>query len=174
MKKFSLKLRLMIVFSVFFLIIGVLGVTVAWFETKENADEFFDSYQMALARNLASADWENVNSTIQKLTNKQLKHIKHADEDDEAEDEVLKAKILKIKTHIKELKAQLNDEEEKAEIMRKVEKAKKIFRTLDSAWKHMSAKEKQSVCQELIDRIEIYKDGVVDVHLKLRSYLIHR
>lgn len=97
-----------------------------------------------------------------------------ADEDDEAEDEVLKAKILKIKTHIKELKAQLNDEEEKAEIMRKVEKAKKIFRTLDSAWKHMSAKEKQSVCQELIDRIEIYKDGVVDVHLKLRSYLIHR
>ena len=84
MKKFSLKLRLMIVFSVFFLLIGVLGVTVAWFETKENADEFFDSYQMALARNLASADWENVNSTIQKLTNKQLKHIKHADEDDEA------------------------------------------------------------------------------------------
>lgn len=84
MKKFSLKLRLMLVFSIFFLLIGILGGTVAWFETKENTDEFFDSYQMALARNLASADWGNINSTIQKLTDKQLKNIKHADEDDEA------------------------------------------------------------------------------------------
>lgn len=84
MKKFSLKLRLMMVFSIFFLLIGILGGTVAWFETKENTDEFFDSYQMALARSLASADWDNINSTIQKLTDKQLKHIKHADEDDEA------------------------------------------------------------------------------------------
>ena len=65
-------------------------------------------------------------------------------------------------------------EEEKKKILRKVEKAKSIFRTLESTWPHMTDKEKQSVCQELIDRIVIHKDGVIDVHLKLRSYLINK
>ena len=90
------------------------------------------------------------------------------------DDDVLRGKIQKIKEQIKKLEAELYDEEEKAEINRKVEKAKDIFRTLDSAWEHMTDKEKQSVCQELIDRIEIHKDGVVDVHLKLRSYLVRK
>ena len=63
-------------------------------------------------------------------------------------------------------------EEEKKRISRKIEKAKAIFRNLESSWPHMTDKEKQSVCQELIDRVVIHKDGFVDVHLKLRSYLI--
>ena len=65
-------------------------------------------------------------------------------------------------------------EEEKKKISRKVEKAKSLFRTLEATWPHMTDKEKQSVCQELIDRIVIHKDGVIDVHLKLRSYLINK
>ena len=93
---------------------------------------------------------------------------------EDQDDEILEATMQESNDRIKSLNRQLNDEEEKAEIMRKVEKAKNIFRTLDSAWGHMTDKEKQSVCQELIDRIEIHKDGVVDVHLKLRSYLIRR
>ena len=57
MKNFSLKLRLMLVFTVFFALIGTICGIVSWFEAKESTDEFFDTYQMALARNLSSADW---------------------------------------------------------------------------------------------------------------------
>lgn len=84
MKNFSLKLRLMLVFTVFFALIGTICGIVSWFEAKESTDEFFDTYQMALARNLSSADWQNINYEIQQHTNFELKNIKYADEDDEA------------------------------------------------------------------------------------------
>ena len=84
MKNFSLKMRLMFVLTAFFVLIGVSCGIVSWFEAKETTDEFFDTYQMALAKNLASADWKNVNREILKQTNRDLRHIKHADEDDEA------------------------------------------------------------------------------------------
>ena len=84
MKNFSLKIRLMLVFSTFFIFMGLCCGIVSWFEAKETTDEFFDTYQMALARNLASADWQNINHEIQKHTDFELKNIKHADEDDEA------------------------------------------------------------------------------------------
>ncbi len=84
MKNFSLKMRLMLVFTTFFALIGISCGVVSWFEAKETTDEFFDTYQMALARNLASADWQNINHEILRHTNKELKHIKNADEDDEA------------------------------------------------------------------------------------------
>ena len=66
---------------------------------------------------------------------------------------------------------QLDCEDEKKRIARKIEKTKNIFRSLNNAWQHMTDKEKQTVCRELIDRIVIHKEGIVDVHLKLRSYL---
>ena len=53
-------------------------------ETKESVDEFFDTYQMALARNLSSVDWQHMNSAIKKQTDKNLKHIRNADDDDDA------------------------------------------------------------------------------------------
>ena len=93
-------------------------------------------------------------------------------EDDD--DEVLLEKIQSLRSRIKNLQHQITSEEEKKRITRKVEKAKTIFRTLEAAWPHMTDKEKQSVCQELIDRIVIHKDGVIDVHLKLRSYLVNQ
>ena len=93
-------------------------------------------------------------------------------EDDD--DEVLLEKIQSLRSRIKNLQHQITSEEEKKRITRKVEKAKTIFRTLESTWPHMTDKEKQSVCQELIDRIVIHKDGVIDVHLKLRSYLVNQ
>lgn len=88
------------------------------------------------------------------------------------EDDVLRGKIQKIKSRIRELEAELNDEEEKAEIMRKVEKTKSIFRSLESTWKRMTDKERQAICQELIDEVVVHKDGVVDIHLKLRNFLV--
>ena len=93
-------------------------------------------------------------------------------EDDD--DEVLLEKIQSLRSRIKNLQHQITSEEEKKRITRKVEKAKTIFRSLESTWPHMTDKERQSVCQELIDRIVIHKDGVIDVHLKLRSYLVNQ
>ena len=85
--------------------------------------------------------------------------------------EVIQERIQELSKKIRSLQAQINSEEEKKKIARKVEKAKSIFRNIEGTWQHMTDKEKQSVCRELIDRIEIHKNGIVDVHLKLRSYL---
>ena len=84
MKKFSLKTRLMLMFTVVFVLIGAAAGALSWKETKESVDEFFDSYQMALARSLASADWSHVNSEIRAQTHRALKDIRDADDDDDA------------------------------------------------------------------------------------------
>lgn len=96
------------------------------------------------------------------------------DDDNDEPDDVLKDKILNTRRRINDLKAQIDSENEQANIKRKVAKAKDILRSLEGTWDHMTPKERQAVCQELIDRIIIYKDGTVDVHLKLRSYLINK
>ena len=96
------------------------------------------------------------------------------DFDDEDEDDVLKDKILVTKARIKELERQLHDEQQKATITKKVEKAKNIIRNLKAQWPNMTAQERQNVCQELIEKIVIYKDCTIDVRLKLRSYLVQR
>lgn len=93
---------------------------------------------------------------------------------DDGDDDVLLEKIQTFRNRIKQLENQITSEEEKKKISRKIEKAKSLFRSLESTWPHMTDKEKQSVCQELIDRIVIHKGGFVDVHLKLRSYLIEK
>ncbi len=94
------------------------------------------------------------------------------DFDDEDEDDVLKDKILATKARIKELERQLRDEQQKATITKKVEKAKNIIRNLKEQWPNMTAQERQNVCQELIEKIVVYKDCSIDVRLKLRSYLV--
>lgn len=88
--------------------------------------------------------------------------------------DVIDESIQEYSRKYRSLQAQLKSEEEKKNISRKVNKAREILRTLESTWSEMSAKEKQSVCQELIDRIVIYKDATVDVHLKLRSFLANK
>ena len=87
-------------------------------------------------------------------------------------DEVLKEKIANSKLRIAALRDALENEEEQIEIKRKIKKAKDIFRTLKDTWNDMTQKEKQDVCRELIDSVVIHKDGVVDVHLRLRNYLV--
>ena len=94
-------------------------------------------------------------------------------EDEDEDDDVLKEKILDVKKRMAHIEAQIREEEEKSSIDKKIRKARDILRTLKSTWPHMSDLEKQTVCQELIDRVVIYKDGVIDVHLKLKSYLLN-
>ncbi len=88
--------------------------------------------------------------------------------------EIVEDLIQKQSQKIRSLQSQLNSEEEKNNISRRIERAKNIFRNLEGTWKYMTDKEKQSVCQELIDRVEIHKEGIIDVHLKLRSYLMNK
>ena len=84
MKKLSLKLRLIILFVLIAGVFGAIAGAMSWLETREKIDEFFDTYQIALARQLAAADWEFSSPLVQKQTNQNLKHIAHADDEDEA------------------------------------------------------------------------------------------
>lgn len=84
MKKLSLRLRLIIFFALVSGIVFSAAAFVSWQETSEKIDEFFDTYQMALARQLASADWSTATPDVQKITNKLIKRINHADDEDEA------------------------------------------------------------------------------------------
>lgn len=94
------------------------------------------------------------------------------EEDEEDSDDVLKEKIQDVRSRIAHIQTQIRNETERATINKRIRKARSIFRTLQSTWEHMSEVERQSVCQELLDRIIIYKDGKIDVHLKLRNYFL--
>ena len=106
----------------------------------------------------------------EELQREQRKLNRLYDFEDETDD-VLTEKILNTRKRINELKVQIDSEKEQERIKRKVQRAETIFRTLKSAWEGMSQKERQAICQELIEKILIYKNGTVDVHLSLRSYL---
>ncbi len=84
MKKLSLRLRLMILFIGFSCLIWAAAGIICWQESKEKIDEFFDSYQMLLARQMASADWSHISPQTQNITNKIIKNIRNADDEDEA------------------------------------------------------------------------------------------
>ena len=54
MKKLSLRSRLIIFFTLIACAVWAAAGVLSWLETKEKTDEFFDTYQMALARQLAA------------------------------------------------------------------------------------------------------------------------
>lgn len=84
MTKLSLRLRLIILFVIISGIFGAMAGVLSWQETKEKIDEFFDTYQIALARQLAAADWSTVSPRIQQATDRLLDNIADADDEDEA------------------------------------------------------------------------------------------
>ncbi len=84
MKYLSLRMRLIVFFILIACAVWAGAGVLAWAETKEKIDEFFDTYQMALARQLSGADWSNVSTETQKKTDKLIKNIRNADDEDEA------------------------------------------------------------------------------------------
>ncbi len=86
MKKFSLKLRLII--SFFLVASGIWGgsTILSWYESREYVDEFFDTYQLLLARQLSTADWTNITPGTQNRVNHIIKDL---DDDGDDEDESL-------------------------------------------------------------------------------------
>lgn len=84
MKKLSLKIRLILSFILIATTVFCVAGVFAWKETTEKADEFFDTYQMILARQLAGANWDTITPEQQQMTNKLLDDIHSADDEDEA------------------------------------------------------------------------------------------
>lgn len=97
-----------------------------------------------------------------------LSKLYNFDTDDD--DDVIKEKITNQKALIRDIKSQIKTEEQQAAIRKKIVKAENILHNLKGTWQYMSDKEKQNICRELIDKIIIYKNGSIDVHLKLKSY----
>ncbi|MBE6997392.1 MAG: recombinase family protein [Ruminococcaceae bacterium] len=93
--------------------------------------------------------------------------------DGEEPDDILDEKIQNTKKKIRHIQAQIREEEDKATINMKLQKTRQILRTLESTWPYMTEAERQTVCQELIDRITIFKNGTIKVDLKLKSFLIN-
>jgi len=79
MKNLSLSLRLVILFTLISSTVWAICGIVAFHETKETINEFFDTYQMSLARKFATVDWKT-SSNKQALNYNAL----NGDEDDDA------------------------------------------------------------------------------------------
>lgn len=86
MKKLSLKLRLIIFFGIISTVVWSAAAVLSWYESREQLDEFFDTYQLMLARQFAAADWSNAGSATVKQVNKIIGHLA---DDGEEEDEAL-------------------------------------------------------------------------------------
>lgn len=84
MNKLSLRLRLIVCFIGISCIVWLAAGVLSWKETKEKVDEFFDTYQMALARQLAGADWSGLAAGAQKITDRMIENVHNADDEDEA------------------------------------------------------------------------------------------
>lgn len=86
MKDLSLKQRLIISFCV--VAIGIWGGSAAlsWYESREYVNEFYDTYQLHLARQLSTADWSNIKPGTQDRVNDLIEEL---EDDGEDEDEAL-------------------------------------------------------------------------------------
>lgn len=113
---------------------------------------------------------ESLNKELAQIK-KKLNKLYDLIADDSDEEEVLLEKISTLIERKKNIQKALSDCEEKKKIERKLEKAKIMLREVKTSWIEMTPEAKQDVMQELIERIVVYKDGTINVYLKLRSYL---
>lgn len=84
MKKLSLRIRLLLLFTGISCLIWICSGLFSWFESREKIDEFFDQYQILLARQLASADWSGLPPTVRRLPTALSAALTMPTEEDEA------------------------------------------------------------------------------------------
>lgn len=85
MKNLSLQIRLIISFFFVASVVWLSAAILSWQESREQLDEFFDTYQLRLARQLATARWENLSPASQQRINRLIEdHDDDGEEDDEA------------------------------------------------------------------------------------------
>ena len=87
------------------------------------------------------------------------------------DDDILRDKINARKKHKERLEATLIDASKKASIVKRINNSKEALRTIKNTWGNMSRQEKQNICRSLIDRVVLYKNGTVNIRLKLEEYL---
>ncbi len=97
MKKLSLQLRLIIFFLIIAGGVWISSAILAWSESKEQIDEFFDTYQLVLARQLSTVDWQNITPATQKSVNKIIDNLH---DDGEEEDEALGMAVFNNQGHM--------------------------------------------------------------------------
>lgn len=144
-----------------------------WQSDIENAviaELFRFSYLGDKSKRKTKTTFDPILALAEELQKEQRKLSRLYDFEDEMDD-VLTEKILNTRKRINDLKVQIESEKEQEKIKRKIKRAETIFQTIKSAWGEMTQKERQAICQELIEKIVVYKNGTVDVHLRLRSYL---
>ena len=106
-----------------------------------------------------------------KKAKRQLERLYEFD-DDNFDDDVLKEKIVRVRRRISEIQNMLLDAEKQAWNERKIQKAITVLKTIESTWGGMSQEEKQTVCRDLIERVNVYRNGNVDVVLTINKYLV--
>lgn len=86
MKNLSLQIRLIISFFFVASVVWLSAAVLSWQESREQLDEFFDTYQLRLARQLAAVRWRNLSPTSQQQINRLIDDL---DDDGEEDDEAL-------------------------------------------------------------------------------------
>lgn len=89
---------------------------------------------------------------------------------EDEEDEILKEKISTLRAKIKKLKMLIESEDKKKAIVNKVNTIQNAFKTLQVSWNELSKKDKQIICQTLIEKVIIHNTGKIDVCLKLSEF----
>lgn len=84
MKKLNLRIRLMLYAIGIAVVVFATAGALSWVECREKVDEFFDTYQLSLARGLSSTNWDDVSEYTQQISNQIIKSVHNADEEDEA------------------------------------------------------------------------------------------
>ncbi len=84
MKKLNLRIRLMLSAIAIAVVVFVTAGALSWIESRENIDEFFDTYQLSLARGLSTTNWSHISENTQKISNHIIKSVHNSEEEDEA------------------------------------------------------------------------------------------
>lgn len=84
MKKLNLRFRLIIFSALISLTVFTAAGVLSWKECREKVDEFFDTYQIALARQLSTADWTHIVPEIQTISDKLIEDIPNAENEEES------------------------------------------------------------------------------------------
>lgn len=85
MKKLSLQIRLLLSFLGIAATVWGCAAFISWQECRDQLDEFFDTYQLRMAKQLAAADWKNLSPADQKRSDRIIDNLyDDGDEEDEA------------------------------------------------------------------------------------------
>lgn len=154
-----------------------------WADDVENAitRQLF-SYKLKLdtqkKKTIVDNVLENLKKQLVSLEGKYIYYSRKVAEDEldptksETAKKMNRRELEKINNDLLEVEARIKEEESKQIISKQIQQAEDILANLESTWPYMSAKQKQSVCRELIERATIYKNNKIELKLKLEQFII--